>query len=163
GVKFVSTLLCNELAFVNLTNQPSDHQLIGTSNFSSHPSVTALSRAGGRATLLMPTSGSLEDRKDRPLDVTVDYPVRARPDTFNDLNHDFGFEPPEVRKAWNLVAAISGKKANAKPEDQLRAMVLAGSAALTDLYINNRLENRVFAVDAVKWLLGEESIAGETN
>jgi hypothetical protein len=163
-VKFMPNVLANDQVYVRLHHQVTDHQVIATNNVSSHPSATTLAHLSTQAALFLERSGWLDDRKDRPLDITVDYTVRARPETFDDLNNNNEFDPPaEQRKPWNLVAAVAGKKAGVKPEDQLRALVVANSACLADLLLQNVPANAYFALDGMKWLLGEEATAGEVS
>jgi hypothetical protein len=166
GVRFNATKLANDQVYVRLNHQVSDHQVLATTGASSHPAVTSLAHLGHQAAFFLAGAGYLEDRKDRPTDVTVDYPIRAMPQTFDDLNNNFEFDPPaEQRKPYNLVAAITGKKPGLKPEQQLRAIVVSNSDCLTDLFMQNNptLGNAYFALDAMKWLLGDESIAGEVS
>ena len=51
----------------------------------------------------------------RPAGTTVDFTVRAHPQTFTDVNRDFNFDPPtEVRKTWELAAAVTRLKVNGR-------------------------------------------------
>ena len=52
GVKYVTTMLCNDVAIARKSNQITDRQNIVTATYSSHPSVTTLGRYGGRAPLI---------------------------------------------------------------------------------------------------------------
>jgi hypothetical protein len=49
------------------------------------------------------------------------------------------------------------------PPDETRAFVLADADAFGDLVMSNVVANQVLFVDAVRWLGGEESFAGEVN
>ena len=86
------------------------------------------------------------------------------PETFRDLDGNFVFDPRnEKRKAWDVAAAITLPK---KGTDEGRAVVVADSDAFTDLALDASSGNRAFAVDGVRWLLGEESLGapgGETT
>ncbi|HEY2747752.1 MAG TPA: Gldg family protein, partial [Polyangia bacterium] len=73
GVKYVTTVLCNDLAMARKTNQLTDRQNIVTASFSSHPSVTTLGRYGGRAPLIMIGAGHFEeDKAKKPKDEIID-------------------------------------------------------------------------------------------
>jgi len=160
GLEFVSTTLANDQAFVRRNNQASDHGIILTGSFSSHPSVTTLSQLGGRAPLILLNSGYLEELKDKPSDISLDVSVRAHPATWNDANKNFRFDPPaEARKSWTLAAAVAKKKGG-KPEDDGRAIVVADSDALSDLLLEVSRGNAFFALDGFRWLMGDESVAG---
>ena len=64
----------------------------------------------------------------------MDFSVRGGPATWNDLNRNFQPDtPPEVRKAWGVVAAVTRKKeGGTKVEEELRALVLSDSDAISD-------------------------------
>ena len=162
GVRFVPTTLANDQAFVARTHQPSDRINIGTAAYSSHPSVTTLGRLGGRAPLLLFGAGFLEWSGQPPQGARVDFTVHAHPSTWNDVNGNFTQDPPaEVRKSYELAAAISRTRPDAgKDAPEMRLMVLADSDALGDPVIENA-GNAYVALDGMKWLLGEEAIAGE--
>jgi hypothetical protein len=159
GVRFVPTMLANDQIYMVYTKQLSDRSILATVSFSSHPSVTTLSRIG-RAPVIFYTSGHLEEISPRPKDTLIDFAVHAQPQTWNDLNNNYQFDPPqEVRKAWEIMAAITGKS-GMPVDEQSRALVLADSDCLSDEFIN-QFGNPYLAIDGMKWLLGEESIAGE--
>lgn len=180
GVKFVPTTLASDLAFARKTNQVSDRQNIVTGTFSSHPSVTTLGRYGRRAPLIFIGAGHIEELKDKPKDTNIDTTVRSDTSTWSDTNGNFLFDPPaEARKQYELAVAITHKDktvknaADAKKEaakadkdkdkpEEGRAIVLADSDLLTDGVIG-AYGNPLFAVDGVRWLVGDESIAGEIN
>jgi hypothetical protein len=110
GLKYDTTPLANDQVYAQRTYQKSDRINIATAGFSSHPSVTSLGRLAGRAPLVLFGAGHLEEVKQRPAGTTVDFTVRAHPQTFTDVNRDFNFDPPgEVRKAWELAAAVHRK------------------------------------------------------
>ena len=161
GVSFVPVPLANDQFYYRRSNQVSDRVIIITAAYSSHPSVTSLSQLGPRAPLVLIGSGYLEEAKEKPEGTSVDFTVTALPSTWNDLNRNFLFDPPgEVRKAWQLAAAVTKKKPGGqKPEEDGRAIVLANAAALTDAVFENS-GNTYLALDGVRWLLGEEAIAG---
>ena len=163
GVSFVPTLLANDQVYYRRSNQLSDRTIIITASYSSHPSVTSLSQLGPRAPFVLVGSGYLEEDKDKPQGLSIDFTVRALPTTWNDLNRNCLFDPPsEVRKAWQLAAAVTQRKAGSqKPEEEARAIVLADAAALTDVVFENP-GNAYYALDGVRWLLGEEATAGPT-
>jgi hypothetical protein len=45
----------------------------------------------------------------------------------------------------------------------MRAFVVTDAGGLTDIALANVFGNQVLVVDAVRWLAGEESFAGQTN
>lgn len=168
GLTFVPTTLCSDLAYARKSNQLSDRQNIVTASFSSHPSVTTLGHVGGRAPLILVGAGHLEESK-RPKENLVSITVRSHPSTWADANGNFNFDPPkEERHQWNLAAAVThkGKPADAKAKDAQsndgRAIVLADSDLVSDGVVGAQ-GNPLFVLDGVRWLAGDESIAGEIN
>jgi hypothetical protein len=164
GVRFNATTLASDQAFLARTHQVSDRINIGTASYSSHPSVTTLGRLGGRAPFFLFAAGSLEAISERPQGVRVDFTVRAHPSTWNDANGNFTHDAPsEVRKSYELAAAISRTRPDAgKDAPEARLLLLADSDALGDPVIENA-GNAYVALDGLKWLLGEEAIAGEIS
>ena len=161
GLTFTQEMLANDVAFARKSYQPSDRTIIGTNTYSSHPSVTTLGRQGFPMYLM--GAGHLDEAKHGP-ELTVDISVRAHPSTWDDLNNNFSHDPPaETRKAWGLGAAVTRKAAGGKPEEEGRAIVLADSDALADEMLQSARGNAYFVLDGLKWLLGDEAIAGTTN
>jgi hypothetical protein len=163
GLSFAAIPLANDQVYYRRTNQVSDRVIIITAAYSSHPSVTALSQLGARAPLVLIGSGYLEEAKEKPEGISMDFTVHSLPTTWNDLNRNFLFDPPaETRKAWPLAAAVTKKKPGGlKPDEEGRAIVLADAAAVTDAVFENP-GNSYLALDGIRWLLGEEAIAGPT-
>jgi hypothetical protein len=177
GLKFVGKTLASDQAFARRTNQLSDRANIGTSTFSSHQSVTTLSRYGGRAPLILLGAGHLEQIKDKPKNTEIDITVRSHPSTWSDDDGNFVFDPPkEARKGWELAAAVlrypedaskKDKNAPKKEEkkdksDQGRAIVVADADIASDPSIEYS-GNPLFVLDSMKWLIGEEAIMGEPS
>ncbi|HJZ87042.1 MAG TPA: DUF4350 domain-containing protein [Polyangia bacterium] len=162
GLDFKPVTLANDVIYGRRSNQKSDRANIVTGSFSSHPSVTTLGRL--RAPVAFGGAGWLEDRKDKPKEVTIDYTVRAHTSTWNDANGNWEFDAPaETRKAWQLVAAVRKKPPDGKGEEA-RVIVLADSDALSDALIAHpQLGNALILLDGVKWMVGDEAITGETQ
>jgi hypothetical protein len=105
------------------------------------------------------TAGTVTSNK--PVGLVVDTAVSAHPATWNDENGNFQFDPPaEERKARGLVAAVLRRAP--KPDDELRAVVASDSDFLADDVLGQVRGNILFAVDAARWLCGEESLVGAT-
>jgi len=161
GVRFVPTILANDRVFVPRSHQPSDRALLVTATYSFHPSVATLSRLGVSAPMLFITAGSLEALKQKPADTAVDFTVLALPDTFRDVQGNFNFEQRAgKRRAWELAAAVTLQRRGAIDG---RAVVVADSDVLTDVAMEGNIGNRTFALDAVRWLLGEDAIGAPSS
>lgn len=177
GLTYSPDILANETQHVRARNNDADRTRLQTSSFSSHASVSTLSRAAPRAAVLMFGSGSLD--KPQSLSGKVDFVVRSPSMTFNDANKNYkldkdGDERPAV---YNMAAAVSRPPVGAPPEPaakpdakekkpepkEMRAFVLADVDALSDLVLSNWAANQMLFVDAMRWLVGEESYSGQTN
>jgi hypothetical protein len=178
GVEFSSVVLADDKQFARRRYNDSDHTLLVTNRFSSHPSVTTLSRNSSRAAVLIGGAGSV--KRAEGTTAKVDIALRAPSSTFADLNHNYNFDPAtEKRDSYGIAAAVTdtggapppAKKEPAKKTDipdvpmpkEMRAFVLADADAITDLALSNAMTNQLLVVDALRWLGGEESFAGEVN
>jgi hypothetical protein len=203
GVKFSPNVLANERNHVRLRGDNSDRSRIVSNSFSSHASVSTLSRNSPRAAVVLFGAGSLEQvpgSKTRP-----DFAVRSMTGTFEDKNRNYEFDKgSETQKLFNVAAAVSrpaggaaksedaekdehaghdhgddekdatGEKAKDEKEKkdakekkkdvrEMRAFVLADADAFSDFVMGEVMGNQVLFVDAVRWLVGEESFSGPPN
>ncbi len=166
GLSFKPEILANDVAYARVTAQLSDRAFIGTNSYSSHPSVTTNGRMNSPMYLM--GAGHLDERPQRPADLAIDFAVRAHHQSWNDANGNYQHDPPqETRKGWALAAAVTRRPpGSTRQEEQGRAVVLADSDALSDqvLALTARMRgNADFVLDGLKWLLGDEAIAGSTN
>jgi ABC-type uncharacterized transport system len=162
SLKYNPVTLANDKMYMALTYQDSDRVNIGTSSFSSHVSVTTLSRMGAGAPVLMMGTGSLakQDKTAAGI-VNLDFTIRTDPSTWNDVNGDFKFtEGTETRTVYELAAAVTKRNASAiSPEEEARVVVTADSDWLADMALRHR-PNQYLLVDTVRWLGGEERFSG---
>jgi hypothetical protein len=180
GLKFSGEVLANEKQHVRVRYNDSDRTRLVSNTFSSHASVSTLSRNAPRAAVVMFGAGSLalgEGSKAK-----VDFTVRSMAGTFQDLNRDYSQQSDKERaEVFNLAAAVTrplsaapatpapakpapGKKEPAKEEPkELRAFVIADADAFSDFVMGEVVGNQVLFVDAVRWLAGDESVQGLPN
>jgi hypothetical protein len=172
GLDYSPTLLANDTQHVRRRSNESDRALLISNRFSSHASVSTLSRNAARAAVIFARTGSLN-----PLSAAggykVDMAVKAMGGTFADQNQSYGFDKDTEKKdTYNLVAAVSKPVEGAEaPKDgegkkepkEMRAFVIADADGMTDLLLSNFGPNRLMLMDALRWLGGEDSFAGEVN
>jgi hypothetical protein len=184
GLKRVEGVLTNELDHLRRRFNESDNRLLLTNSFSSHASVSTLSRNSSRAAVVSFGGGALEQKPGTS--AKIDFTIRSRSSTFTDKNGNFkGDEPAEPRSAYSMAAAVTiprktpGKPApepakdakdakDAKKKDdkkpapeEMRAFVTGDADMFSDIVFANVVANQVLFVDAIRWLGGEESFAGE--
>jgi len=171
---YTPTVLANDHAHVRLSFNNSDQARLISNSFSSHASVSTLSRNSSAAAVVFFGTGSL----DRAANATakIDFAVRAPSGSFPDRNKNYlQDKDSEKSGSFNLAAAVSRpitgaaaplpdkdkKPGDKKPDNrEMRAFVVADSDAFGDLVMSNVRGNQVFMADAVRWLVGEASFAG---
>jgi len=182
GLTYSPDLLTNETTHISVRSNDSDRTRLQVTSFSSHASVSTLSRNAGRAAIVVFGSGSLD--KPQAMSGKVDFTVRSPSGTFNDANHNFRFDKDTEKTAvYNIAAAVTRPVVGAPPEPapkpddkgkdkdkdkkpepkEMRAFVSADVDAFSDLVLTNVVGNQVLFVDAMRWLVGEESYSGQTN
>ncbi len=181
GLKFSGDILANEKQHVRVRFNDSDRTRLVSNSFSSHAAVSTLSRNAPRAAVIAFGAGSLE--KASGTNAKVDFAVKAVTGTFADKNRNFK-QDKDVDKSgvFNLGAAVTRpiapgaeakkeepKKDNKPKKDdkpknepkEMRAFVLSDADAFSDFVMGEVMGNQVLLVDAVRWLVGEESFMGE--
>jgi gliding motility-associatede transport system auxiliary component len=179
GLTYSPDLLANETQHIRVRNNDSDRTRLQTSSFSSHASVSTLSRNSPRAAIVVFGSGSLD--KPQNLAGKVDFTVRSPTSTWGDVNKNFKLDKDSEKSAvYNIAAAVTRPIVGAAPEapkpddktkdkdkkpepKEMRAFVSADVDAFSDLVMTNVVGNQLLFVDAMRWLVGEESYMGQTN
>jgi hypothetical protein len=168
GLRVSKWLVANDKIHLRRRYNDSDNSILATNRYSSHASVSTLSRIASRPVIFV-GAGSLEALPGASSGFHVDFTVRALNDTFNDENGNFVFDPPtEIRQTYPLAAAVTKAAgpapaghppAAAKKNEGMRAFVIADADAVSDAVLGNEA-NALLVADAVRWLGGEESFAG---
>jgi hypothetical protein len=175
GLSYSPVLLANDSNHVRRRANNSDRTLLVSNRFSSHASVSTLSRNASRAAIIFARTGSLTPVGDPG--AKVDMALRAMAGTFGDVNQNYEFDKDEKKDTYNLVAAVSkplgpapasepkpdAEKQGEAPAKEMRAFVLADADSMSDLLMSNFGPNRLLLMDAIRWLGGEDSFAGEVN
>ena len=177
GLSYSPDLLANETQHIRARNNDADRTRLQVSSFSSHASVSTLSRNAPRAAIVVFGSGSLD--KPQNLQGKADFTVRSPGSTWGDVNGNYKLDKDAEKTAiYNIAAAVTRPVANAAPElpkadekskdkkpepKEMRAFVSADVDAFSDLVMTNVVGNQILFVDAMRWLVGEESYMGQTN
>lgn len=184
GVKYQPEILANERQHVRVRYNDSDRTRLISNSFSSHASVSTLSRNSPRAAVVLFGSASLDQLE--PSGFKLDFTVRSMTGTFQDANRNYSHDAAsEKSQVFNLAAAVTkplgearakpepkkddtgkkGEKPDAKADEpkEFRSFVLADADAFSDFVMGEVMGNQVLFVDAVRWLVGEESVQGLPN
>lgn len=168
GATFVPVRLADDERYVVRRNNPSDRIIMPTNRFSSHASVTTLSRNPTRGVIVMGAS----HLKIAPAEgARVDVAMRSFGSAFVDTDGNFERGDNELKDEFVLAVAVT-KAVNGQAKDadasddksaanEMRAFVLADADAVSDLLLPRVPGNPVLVFDAMRWLIGEESLAGE--
>jgi hypothetical protein len=162
GLTFAPVTLANEKIHLRRRFNDSDRSMLVTNRYSSHASVSTLSRNAARAYAVFGGAAAL-DSKPGSSGALTDFTVKAMPDTFVDQNHDFQMQPPEKKATLNLAAAVSKKIGaagdDAKTQKEMRIFAVGDVDAFSDVVLGNEA-NAILLIDAARWLGGEESFTG---
>jgi hypothetical protein len=178
GVTWNGTSLADDDRPLRMRGSLADNVVIVAKDFSSHSSVTTLSRVGAsEGGLPFVMAGSFDDAEftqmaDPNKQPKRTYAVTSPKSTFRDGDRDFKFtKDVETRAAYNLVAAIEDAAAvdpnapakSGVDKQGMRALLFADVELFADMIQGRALIAQVAFADGVKWLGGEEIFAGETQ
>jgi hypothetical protein len=164
GLTVSTAVLANDKVHMRRHFNDSDRVILATNRYSSHASVSTLSRISSRPVFFL-GAASLDKKAGADAALKIDFAVRALPDTFDDENGNFAFDAAtEKRSPYPVVAAVSKSVAppadgTKKRSDEMRAFVVGDADAVSDAALGND-GNVLLVADAVRWLGGEESFAG---
>ena len=112
GLRYSSTMMANEKQYMRRRYNRSDRYNLYTNRFSSHTSVTTLSRSSSSLAVIMPGTGFLEEVGGGE-GAKVSVTVRSMPMTWADGNKNMEADEGEEMKIYDLAAVVS---ATAKPD-----------------------------------------------
>ena len=174
GVSFDKTSLADDKAHFVRYRSSADYKYIMTNQFSSHSSVTTISRAGANAGILMVNAGSFKEgkftKKAGKEDPKRTFVIRSMVSSYQDKNSNNTYDKgDESRARHNLAAAIedpAAQPANLKEgetHDGMRAFVISDGEIFSDGLLSQFQPLAYFIADIVKWLGGEEEFIGDTK
>src|SRR5690606_36833978 len=100
-------------------NEPSDRTILPTNRFSSHASVSTLSRSSAQAGVVLLGASYLSDAGPAAGGPTVT--LRSLPTVFNDDDRSFTMSQGEERKSYNLAMAIEREIATSAVDPKYHA------------------------------------------
>jgi hypothetical protein len=151
GLKFHKTLLANERGFVRVTGTRADRNFLYSNRYSSHASVTTMTRHSNKLATLFARSGYLEKMKVPPKRMRVDVVLRSLDESFADLNGNLKFDSQTERKhSYDLAAAVT-KTSTHGSSRETRVFVFADVDTFSDRYVKFQ-GNPYLLGDIIYWL-----------
>ncbi len=164
GIKWEPGTVINDKVLVRIKRNESDKRNLVISRFSSHASVSTLSKYAARgAAVLLSGAGGLDKLDARDKTLKIDFALKSVPGCYVDLDGSWSFDKAkEKKKAYNVAAAVSKNIGEGKGPDklQMRAFVMSDAEALADPILGATKFNPLLFVEALRWLGGEESFSG---
>lgn len=169
GLEYDNTRIVDTVS--HLRRRPprdSDRGFITTNQVSAHGAITTLSRASSRYRAAFLGAGSFREieidaeAKARMKRVSV---VRSMDTSFADKNGDYSFSEGEKRERYNIVMAV--EEPSALPEgasgdhEGMRAILFGDIELFADPFQQRMPTAIVILDDVIRWLGGEEALAGE--
>jgi ABC-type uncharacterized transport system involved in gliding motility auxiliary subunit len=165
GVELLPGTINSESFHMVHANNQSDRGIVFSNHYSSHPSVTTVSRHQREVAsvfvngVAMVASKAQVDPKPR-----VTFPLRSDPQFWRDKNGDFNQDKDEPTETLNLMAASTiavPAKGDAKPGEG-RAVVIGDGDFMTNKVAANN-GNMLLFVDSLAWLVGNEELNAEAT
>ncbi len=178
GLSYGPATIVDSEKFIPRRRNNSDHRNLFSNRFSSHASVSTLSRNSRRAMVVFSGAGELRTPGGAGDGNTFDVALRTFSTAFADLNGNLIHDAEEASSSYSLAVAVqrrgaprpqgiapSGAGGGAGELSETlaagRAFVLSDADVLSDLLMANFPANQMLFIDALRWLGGEESLAGE--
>jgi hypothetical protein len=178
GLKFEPGILCHSESHGIRRRNPSDHGIVFSNRFSSHPSVSTLRKLGSRAVFFI-NAGSLS--KAEGAEGRMDNVLLSLLGTWADLDGNFEYDsPPERKSTFNLATAVTrpvaavqaadkdntedneAKKNDANPTEARMGVVADGDVVSDAMLMNPSAinGNPQFVMDLLLWIGGDEAFSG---
>jgi hypothetical protein len=162
GVSFDgSAPLASDKMFLPLSRGIVDRLNVGTNKFTSHESVTTLSKRSSEAVLITPSTGSISELESHAGAVTIT--VKGMPDWFRDGNGNLEFDASEGEKRGGYeIAAVAKGPAAGGDKTEWHAAVVADATMASNFFLRNAA-NAYYIADTVSWLTQDAALAGESE
>jgi hypothetical protein len=175
GVELLPGVAVSETSHMARNYNDSDKGIVFSNRYSSHPSVTTVSRHQREVATVFVNGGGLKqvtgNAEPKP---RVTFPLRSDAQFWRDLDGNFRRDAQEKAEMLNMMAAVSIDRtgsAAAKPKDAAdakndsgegRAVVIADGDFITNKIAANN-GNLLLFVDSLAWLVGNEDLSGESS
>lgn len=165
GVTFDNGSLMDDKSHMRQAGNPSDRLVVITNQFSSHESITTLSRGSAREGIVVFNAGTLDEVKydeGDPMKPKLTHVIKSLGTSWVNRNNNFNMDGPEKRAKYTLATAVEGMETPDGKDRPMRAMVFSDGELFMDPVQRRYLFAKNLFSDAIRWLGGEEHFAGET-
>ena len=172
-VKYHQTPLAHSNIFMPVSRRATitDRRNIVTNKFSTHPSVTTLSRYNKVMQLVFANSGYLQELKDS--EYTRKTVIKSLEETWVDQNGNFNKDPEDRTNLWPLAITVEHdfKKEDEEEQRDAKAIIFADSSWLNDQYLAKGYTlgkqtiqpHAVTLSDSLFWLTENKEASGTVN
>jgi hypothetical protein len=160
GVEFSAQLLLSDKNFYPITKGITDRAYILTNKYSSHESVTTLSKNASQAILITPKAGAIREAAgDHAGKVTIT--IKGMPDWFTDFNGNYEFDKDTEKRGYgqDIAAVVAGPSTG---EKEWRAAVISDATWASNAFLGNPANLR-YLHDTVAWLTADPALSGEVE
>jgi hypothetical protein len=176
GIELLPGVAASETSHMARNYNDSDKGIVFSNRYTSHPSVTTVSRHQREVATVFVNGGGFKQgtAKGEPKP-RVTFPLRSDPQFWRDLDGNFRRDVQERTEMLNMMAAVSIDRSGApapKAKDakdtkddkdgEGRAVVLADGDFITNKIAPNN-GNLLLFVDSLAWLVGNEDLSGEST
>jgi hypothetical protein len=156
GLQFEKTPLANLQNHAPMTRTSADRAYIFSNRFSSHESLTTMTRNASQLVALFFKAGTLKKTEAKPERVKSELVITAMEGTFQDVDGDLELDPDEKKERFGLAAVVTRTSTSARKEDEGRAFLVADADAFGDDLFGLNVGNGYLLRDAVLWLATAE-------
>lgn len=158
GVTLGTHPLANNTKIIPITGGPMDKANLISQRFGSHPVTATLSKYATKAAVVLPTVVAVNESGAGTAPGPAKYTplIRTYEDSWEDLNDNLVQDKEEASKVYVMAMAVQGPDTA-----KYRAVVLGDVSAASDFVLERAQGNQVLVLDAVRWLVGDEDVAGE--
>ncbi len=161
GIDFTATPLLSDKAYLKVTGGPSDRAYIGTNKFSSHESVTTLSKHSQDAVFIAPGAGSVKEAAAHDGKVTVT--VKGSSEWFHDQNGNYEFDKDTEKRGGYDLGVVASGPASGGDKDEWRVVAIADATFASNFVLPRSPASSVYLAESIGWLTADPAIGGETE
>jgi hypothetical protein len=159
GVEQLPGTVVSETQHMRRTFNQSDRGIIFSNRYTSHPSVTTVTRHQREVATLFVNAAALKaaavQSEPKP---KVTFPLRTSSEFWRDQNANFARDGAEQNESVNLMAAVS----LGTGDQEGRAVIVGDGDFMTNKLAPNN-GNMLLFVDSLAWLIGNEDLSGEVS